>query len=48
MYIGNPESLKHDYEKQGFVLVENLLDELNVIELQRVTEELIEQSRVHQ
>tara|TARA_Y100000815_G_C13223566_1_gene455307 strand:- start:94 stop:957 length:864 start_codon:yes stop_codon:yes gene_type:complete len=48
MYIGNPESLKHDYEKQGFVLVENLFDEINVIELQRVTEELIEQSRGHQ
>ena len=48
MYIGNPESLKHDYEKQGFVLVENLFDETNVIEFQRVTEELIEQSRGHQ
>ncbi|MBT3717012.1 MAG: phytanoyl-CoA dioxygenase family protein [Deltaproteobacteria bacterium] len=48
MYIGNPESLKHDYEKQGFILVENLFDETHVIELQRVTEELIEQSRGHQ
>ena len=48
MYIGNPESLKNNYEKQGFVLVENLFDETKVIEFQRVTEELIEQSRGHQ
>ena len=48
MYIGNPESLKNNYEKQGFVFVENLFDETNVIEFQRVTEELIEQSRGHQ
>ena len=38
MYIGNPESLKNNYEKQGFVFVENLFDETNVIEFQRVTE----------
>ena len=31
MYIGNPESLKNNYEKQGFVFVENLFDETNVI-----------------
>ena len=48
MYIGTPESLKRDYKKQGFVFVENLFDETRVVEFQRVTEELIEQSRSHQ
>ena len=38
MYIVNPESLKHDYEKQGYVLVENLFDETYVTEFQRVIE----------
>ena len=48
MYIGNPESLNKNYEKQAFVCVGNLFDETNVIEFQTVTEDFIEQTRRQQ
>ena len=40
MHIGNPDSLKNNYEKQGFILVEDLFEKTKVIEFQRVTEKL--------
>ncbi|MDG1860223.1 MAG: phytanoyl-CoA dioxygenase family protein, partial [SAR324 cluster bacterium] len=44
MQITNPDVLKDDYEHQGFVVVDELFEKVEVSEFQRVTNELVEQS----
>ena len=48
MQITNPDVLKDDYEQQGFVVVNELFEKGEVAEFQRVTNELVEQSKSHQ
>ncbi|MDG2065643.1 MAG: phytanoyl-CoA dioxygenase family protein [SAR324 cluster bacterium] len=48
MQITNLDVLKDDYEQQGFVVVNELFEKGEVAEFQRVTNELVEQSKSHQ
>ena len=48
MHITNLDVLKDDYEQQGFVVVNELFEKGEVAEFQRVTNELVEQSKSHQ
>ena len=48
MLRADPSELKDNYQRQGFVVINELFDEAEVAEFQRGTDELVEQSKNHQ
>ena len=48
MLRADPSELKDNYQRQGFVVINELFDEAEVSEFQRGTDELVEQSKDHQ